>query len=113
MKGRYAGALTWNIPQKFPEGRYNVYAWIRTDAPAGKKLTYKFGFYNTVTKKTQNTRAIPADDFSGKTYKRVWLSHFALSGGLQFFIGDFNGKHLPDDNKIWIHSLEIEPVPGK
>lgn len=112
MKGKYSWALTWNMPKEFPKGRFKVYAWMRSDSEKGKNLTYRIGFYNPVTKKSQFTRALPVDEFAGKEYKRVLLSTFDLSGGLRFFVGGFNGKKLPGDNKIWIHSLEIEPVPA-
>ena len=110
MNGRHSWAITWPMPRSFPSGKFKVYAYLRSEAPVGQKLSYRLGFYQKQTKRTQASPPIMVDKIAGKEYRKVLLSTYELGGDQLFFIGGFNGKQLPGNNRIWIHSLVFEPV---
>lgn len=106
MNGNAGWSVSYTLPENFQEGKYRIFACLRSEAAPEPDLSHNLGVYDSKTKKTVGFKKVMVKDIAGKEYKTVDLGVFPLKGGQLFFVGGLN-KKIPV-NKIYIDFLRFE-----
>ncbi|OQA88992.1 MAG: hypothetical protein BWY31_00177 [Lentisphaerae bacterium ADurb.Bin242] len=106
MNGNAGWSVSYTLPENFQEGKYRIFACLRSEAAPEPDLSHNLGVYDSKTKKTVGFKKVMVADIAGKEYKTIDLGVFPLKGGQLFFVGGLN-KKIPV-NKIYIDFLRFE-----
>lgn len=106
MNGNAGWSVGYVLPENFKEGKYRIYARLRSEAVPEPGLCHNLGVYDSKTKTTVGAKPVMVADIAGKEYKTVDLGVFPLKSGQLFFVGGLN-KKVPV-NKIYIDFLQFE-----